>query len=114
MRSAGWGAWQSDGLMVGSTNQNRRIEALHIQPVGETDVVVHMKGIGNKEYKNITKDTIIGTTGQNRRLEAIRITGRNLSTCTESTRRVLDGQNGPTTESGWYERKRTADGSTGD
>ena len=72
MRSAGWGAWQSDGLMVGSTNQNRRIEALHIQPVGETDVVVHMKGIGNKEYKNITKDTLIGTTGQNRRLEAIR------------------------------------------
>ena len=76
MRSAGWGAWQSDGLMVGSTNQNRRIEALHIQPVGETDVVVHMKGIGNKEYKNITKDTLIGTTGQNRRLEAIRITGK--------------------------------------
>ena len=78
MRSAGWGAWQSDGLMVGSTNQNRRIEALHIQPVGETDVVVHMKGIGNKEYKNITKDTLIGTTGQNRRLEAIRITGHAL------------------------------------
>ena len=76
MRSAGWGAWQSDGLMVGSTNQNRRIEALHIQPVGETDVVVHMKGIGNKEYKNIAKDTLIGTTGQNRRLEAIRVTGK--------------------------------------
>ena len=78
MRSAGWGAWQSDGLMVGSTNQNRRIEALHIQPVGETDVVVHMKEIGNKEYKNIKKDTLIGTTGQNRRLEAIRITGHAL------------------------------------
>ena len=53
-----------------------QIEALHIQQVGETDVVVHMKGIGNKEYKNITKDTLIGTTGQNRRLEAIRITGK--------------------------------------
>lgn len=76
MRSAGWGAWQSDGLMVGSINQNRRIEALHIQPDGETDVVVHMKSIGNKEYKNIKKDTLIGTTGQNRRLEAIRITGK--------------------------------------
>ncbi len=94
------GAWQSDGLMVGSTNQNRRIEALHIKPAGETDVVVHMKGIGNKEYKNITKDTLIGTTGQNRRLEAIRITGKNRSTCIESTRRVLAGQNGPTTENG--------------
>ena len=76
MRSAGWGTWQSDGLMVGSINQNRRIEALHIQPDGETDVVVHMKGIGNKEYKNIKKDTLIGTIGQNRRLEAIRITGK--------------------------------------
>lgn len=39
-------------------------------------VVVHMKEIGNKEYKNIKKDTLIGTTGQNRRLEAIRITGK--------------------------------------
>ena len=76
MRGSGWSNWQSDGLMVGSTGQNRRIEALHIQPDGETDVVVHMKSIGNKEYKNIKKDTLIGTTGQNRRLEAIRITGK--------------------------------------
>ena len=78
MRGFGWGNWQSDGLMVGSTGQNRRIEALHITPDGETDVVVHMKEIGNKEYKNIKKDTLIGTTGQNRRLEAIRITGHAL------------------------------------
>ena len=78
MRGIGWGNWQSDGLMVGSTGQNRRIEALHIKPDGETDVVVHMKEIGNKEYKNITKDTLIGTSGQNRRLEAIRITGHAL------------------------------------
>ena len=78
MRGIRWGNWQSDGLMVGSTGQNRRIEALHIKPDGETDVAVHMKEIGNKEYKNITKDTLIGTTGQNRRLEAIRITGHAL------------------------------------
>ncbi len=76
MRGIRWGNWQSDGLMVGSTGQNRRIEALHIKPDGETDVAVHMKEIGNKEYKNIKKDTLIGTTGQNRRLEAIRITGK--------------------------------------
>ena len=76
MRGIGWGNWQSDGLMVGSTGQNRRIEALHIKPDGETDVVVHRKSIGNKEYKNIKKNTLIGTTGQNRRLEAIRITGK--------------------------------------
>ena len=100
MRGFGWGNWQSDGLMVGSTGQNRRIEALHIKPDGETDVVVHMKGIGNKEYKNITKDTLIGTTGQNRSWKQSGSPERNLSTCTESTRRVLVGQNGPTTESG--------------
>ena len=47
--------------MAGSTGQNRRIEALRLNPVGETNVVVHIKDIGNKEYKNITKDTIIGT-----------------------------------------------------
>ena len=71
MRGIGWGAWQSDGLMVESTNQNRRIEALHIQPDGETNVVVHMKGSGNKEYKNITKDTIIGTVGEKKRIECL-------------------------------------------
>ena len=42
MRSAGWGAWQSDGLMVGSTNQNRRIEALHIQQRPEQPFIQHI------------------------------------------------------------------------
>ncbi len=58
--------------------RNNNILLLPNKPDGETDVVVHMKEIGNKEYKNIKKDTLIGTTGQNRRLEAIRITGHAL------------------------------------
>ena len=41
------------------------------KPDGETDVVVHMKEIGNKEYKNITKDTIIGTVGEKKRIECL-------------------------------------------
>lgn len=75
-RDIGWCNWQSDGKMAGSTGQNRRIEAFRMIPVGETDVTVHIKDIGNREYKNITKDTILGTTGQNKRIESIKITGK--------------------------------------
>lgn len=75
-RDIGWCNWQSDGELAGSTGQNRRIEAFRLIPVGETDVVVHIKDVGDKEYKNISKDTILGTTGQNKRIEAIKITGK--------------------------------------
>lgn len=75
-RDIGWCNWQSDGKLAGSTGQNRRIEAFRMVPVGETDVTVHIKDIGNKEYKNITKDTILGTTGQDKRIESIKITGK--------------------------------------
>lgn len=37
---------------------------------------MHIKDVGDKEYKNISKDTILGTTGQNKRIEAIKITGK--------------------------------------
>jgi len=73
MRGIGWGNWQSDGNMIGSTDQNRRIEAIKIQPHGKTDVTIHIKSDGDKTYKNITKDTIIGTTNQKKRIEAIKI-----------------------------------------
>ena len=76
MREIGWASWQCDGAMVGTTGQNRRIEAFRLIPVGETDVVVHIKDVGDKEFKNINKDTILGTTGQNKRIEAIKITGK--------------------------------------
>ena len=76
IRDIGWACWQSDGRMSGTTGQNRRIEAFRLIPVGETDVVVHIKDVGDKEYKNISKDTTLGTTGQNKRIEAIKITGK--------------------------------------
>ena len=76
MRGIGWASWQCDGDMSGTTGQNRRIEAFRLAPVGETDVTVHIRGIGNKEFKNITKDTIIGTIGEGRRIESIKITGK--------------------------------------
>lgn len=73
LRQIGWANWQCDGSMIGSTGQNRRIEALRINPVKHMDVTVHMKDIGDKTYKNITKDTVIGTVGESRRLEAMKI-----------------------------------------
>lgn len=74
-RGAGWCNWQCDGALAGSTGQNRRIEALRIKGAGKTDVSVHIKGIGDKVYKNVNEDTIIGTIGQSRRMEAIQISG---------------------------------------
>lgn len=74
-RGIGWWNWKSDGKMAGTTGQNRRIEAFRMIPAGKTDVSVHIKGIGDRSYSDISKDTIIGTVGENRRIEAIRITG---------------------------------------
>lgn len=71
LRGLGWLNWLSDSRMIGSTGQNRRIEALNIIPVGKMNVSVHLKGIGDKKYANVTKDTIIGTVGEKRRMESI-------------------------------------------
>ncbi len=73
LRQIGWANWQCDGRMIGSIGQNRRIEALRIKPVNHMDVTVHIRNIGDKVYKNITKDTVIGTTKQSLRLEAMKI-----------------------------------------
>lgn len=71
LRQYGWANWQCDGRMIGSVGQNRRIEALRIKPVIHMDVMVHIAGIGDKAYRNITQDTVIGTIGQGKRLESL-------------------------------------------
>lgn len=73
LRGLAWLNWLSDGAMIGSTDQNRRIEALRIIPVKQMDVSVHIKDIGDKVYKNVTKDTVIGTVGKKLRLESLKI-----------------------------------------
>ena len=73
LRDIGWCNWMCDGKMIGSTGQNRRMEALRIDPVNHMDVAVHIKDVGDKVYRNITKDTVIGTKGQKLRLEALKI-----------------------------------------
>ena len=76
MRDIGWGAWQCDGAMVGTSGQNRRIEAFELDCDDKPDVVVHIKDIGDKTFKNVTKDTVLGSTGEKKRIEAIKITGK--------------------------------------
>ena len=73
LRYIGWSNWQCDGAMVGSTGQNRRIEALRIKPKGQMTVTAHIKDAGDRVYKNIAKDTVIGTTGKALRIEALKI-----------------------------------------
>lgn len=75
LRDIGWCNWRCDGDMAGTTGQNRRIEAIRIQPDGRMDVSVHMKTDGDKKYTNINADTLIGTTGKSKRLEALMIEG---------------------------------------
>lgn len=76
LRDIGWAAWQADGAMIGSVGQNRRIEAIKLDCPDRPDVTVHLKDIGDKTYKDVTKDIVIGTTGEDRRMEAIKITGK--------------------------------------
>lgn len=73
VRRGGWLSWKCDGEMAGTTGQNRRIEALRMESPESTRVKIHMRGIGDREYRNITKNTILGTTGEKRRIEAIAI-----------------------------------------
>lgn len=74
-RGNGWMNQRCDGDMVGTTGQNRRIEAIKLWLKSGTikSVTVHVRDDGDKTYNNPTKDTIIGTTGQKKRIEAIKI-----------------------------------------
>lgn len=74
-RGIGWMNQRCDGDMVGTTGQNRRLEALKLWLADGSikSVTVHIKSDGDKTYEKPTKDTIIGTTGQKKRLEAIQV-----------------------------------------
>ena len=72
-RKSGWLSWKCDGQLAGSTGQSRRIEALKIKYDGKLDVMVHMKGIGDKLFKDINENTVIGTVNEQRRIEALKL-----------------------------------------
>lgn len=75
-RGIGWLPTVCDGMLAGSEGENRRIEALRLDAKGNADVSVHMRGIGDKTYKNVTKDTVCGTINEKRRIESIKIVGK--------------------------------------
>lgn len=106
IRDIGWACWQSDGRMSGTTGQNRRIEAFRLIPVGETDVVVHIKDVGDKEYKNISKGTTLAPQDRTSVSKQSRLPARIRRTSTESTRKTSGGQIGHSTEIGLEQKEK--------
>lgn len=75
VRGLGFLESRCDGHMAGSTDQNRRIEAMKVglKSGAYMDIMVHLKGIGDKLYKNVRENIVVGTTDQKRRMEAFKI-----------------------------------------
>ena len=75
VRGLGFLESRCDGHMAGSTGQNRRIEAIKVglKSGAYMDIMVHLKGIGDKLYKNVRENIVVGTTDQKRRMEAFKI-----------------------------------------
>lgn len=73
----GWQPTVRDSMTSGTTEQNRRIEALRLSVVNTTgfagDIIyaAHVAGIGWQDFKS--NNDIAGTTGQSRQVEAVRI-----------------------------------------
>lgn len=75
VRGLGFLESRCDGHMAGSTDQNRRIEAMKVglKSGAYMDIMVHLKGIGDKLYRNVRENIVVGTTDQKRRMEAFKI-----------------------------------------
>lgn len=75
VRGLGFLESRCDGHMAGSTDQNRRVEAMKVglKSGAYMDIMVHLKGIGDKLYKNVRENIVVGTTDQKRRMEAFKI-----------------------------------------
>ena len=75
VRGLGFLESRCDGHMAGSTDQNRRIEAMKVglKSGAYMDIMVHLKGIGDKLYRNVRENIVVGTTDQQRRMEAFKI-----------------------------------------
>ncbi len=73
----GWQPTVTDGMVSGTTEQSKRIEAIKLNITNTTGIsggisyAGYLANIGWQEFKS--NDQIAGTTGQERRMEAIRI-----------------------------------------
>ena len=75
--SVGWQPSVTDGMITGTTEQSKRIEAIKVSMNNNTGVAgsiaysTHVSGIGWQDVKS--HNQIAGTTGQFRQIEALRI-----------------------------------------
>jgi len=76
IEKVGWTDWVESGTIVGTTGQQKRLEAIQID-FGDKEVYAkaHIQKDGWVDYGKINKDTIIGTTGQAKRLECLCLKG---------------------------------------
>ena len=72
IQDIGWTNWQDN--VIGTTGQNKRLEAIQIDaPEYKIQVRAMIQDKGWVDYGTITKDTIIGTTGESKRIEELQI-----------------------------------------
>ena len=73
----GWKNWTSEGNVAGSSDLNKRIEAIQIKLIGnhsqdyEVQYRAHVQDIGWMPWKK--NGEVAGTIGQNKRIESIEI-----------------------------------------
>lgn len=73
MQDIGWTDWKQEGELLGTTGEERRIEAIILQGNNgiELSYRVHMADIGWSNW--VKNGEVAGTTGEARRIEAIEI-----------------------------------------
>ncbi|MEI8198929.1 MAG: GH25 family lysozyme [Eubacteriales bacterium] len=74
VQDVGWQVWASDGTISGTVDQSKRLEAMHIQLIGQNGGIeyrTHVQDIGWMGW--VANGALSGTSGQSKRLEAIQI-----------------------------------------
>ena len=77
MQDTGDTIWAADGMIAGTTGQDKRMEAIRIksQHCGDAYAKAHIQGIGWKDFGKIDQNTVIGTEGDSLRLECLCLKG---------------------------------------
>lgn len=68
IQNKGWTDWKNEGDIVGTENENLRLEAIMFDSDNIT-VKAHIQDIGWTDWKN--KGEVIGTVGESKRIEAL-------------------------------------------
>ncbi|MDD3362382.1 MAG: glucosaminidase domain-containing protein [Hespellia sp.] len=75
VQDIGWQDYVSNGVVAGTTGQNKKVEGLKINTTNNLGIGLkyraYLQDLGWQDY--MTDDNIAGTVGQNRRMEAVQI-----------------------------------------